>query len=284
MGDSMGCPEIKNLKVFAQQIRIETLREFKAIGFGHLGGSMSIAEVLAALYGKVMRVDPANPGWDGRDWLIVSKGHSGPAVYAALALKGYFPVEELATLNKGGTNLPSHCDRNKTPGIDMTTGSLGQGISTALGIALGHRLDKKANWVYLILGDGECNEGQIWEGVQFAVQWKVDNLITFVDANQKQLDGFTKDINNLEPISEKFACFGWHAQDVDGHDPDAIVAAVETAKQTQGKPSVIVLHTVKGKDCCFAETVFLNHHMVITPEMADQGIACLEKCIAACEL
>lgn len=271
--DEQKAGDLANL---AQRIRRETLREFKAIGFGHIGGSMSIVEVLAALYGSIMKYDPKNPRWEDRDWLIVSKGHAGPAVYAALALAGYFPLAELDTLNQPGTNLPSHCDRNKTPGIDMTTGSLGQGISTAIGVALGHRLAKKDNYVYLILGDGECNEGQIWEGAQFAAHWKVDHLITFVDANKKQLDGYTKDINDLTSLAEKFACFGWHSQSVDGHDPDQIVAAVERAKAEPGRPSVIVLNTVKGKDCSFAESIFLNHHMVITPDMADEAIGKLE--------
>jgi transketolase len=155
-------------------------------------------------------------------------------------------------------------------------------ISTAIGVALGHRLNRKDNYVYLILGDGECNEGQIWEGVQFAAHWQVDKLIAFVDANQKQLDGYTKDINDLAGLAGKFACFGWHSQEVDGHDIGQIVAAVERAKQAEGRPSVIVLDTVKGKGCCFAEPVFLNHHMVISPEMAAEAIAELEKDIARC--
>jgi transketolase len=185
-------------------------------------------------------------------------------------------MEELETLNQPKTNLPSHCDRNKTPGIDMSTGSLGQGISMALGIALGHRLAKRDNYVYLILGDGECNEGQVWEGVQFAAHWKVDHLIAFVDANKKQLDGFTKDINDLDGLADKFACFGWHSQSVDGHDVVQIIEAAERAKLEIGRPSVIVLNTIKGKGCSFAETAFLNHHMVITHEMADEAISRIE--------
>ena len=279
---SMDAQKAKDVSILAQRIRIATLREFKAIGFGHIGGSMSIVEVLAALYGSIMKYDPQKPQWEERDWLVVSKGHAGPAVYAALALSGFFPVEQLDTLNQGGTNLPSHCDRNKTPGIDMTTGSLGQGISTAIGVALGHKLDKKDNYVYLILGDGECNEGQIWEGVQFAAHWNVDHLITFVDANKKQLDGYTQDINNLSGLAEKFACFGWHSLEVDGHDVVQIIEAVEKAKQVKGKPSVIILNTTKGKNCCFAETVFLNHHMVITGDMADEAIKELETAMAEC--
>jgi transketolase len=159
---------------------------------------------------------------------------------------------------------------------------LGQGISTALGVALGHRLAKKDNYVYLILGDGECNEGQIWEGAQFAAHWQVDNLIAFVDANKKQLDGFTKDINDMTGLADKFACFGWHSQNVDGHDVAQIVDAVEVAKLRTGRPSVIILNTEKGKDCSFAESVFLNHHMVITPEMSDEAIARIEAALASC--
>ncbi len=274
--------KIREIDILAKKIRIETVRAMGKLGFGHIGGSMSIAEVLAVLYGGVMKIDPRKPDWDGRDWLVVSKGHAGPAVYAALALAGYFPQEELLTLNQPHTNLPSHCDRLKTPGIDMTTGSLGQGISTAIGVALGHRLNKKDNYVYLILGDGECNEGQVWEGVQFAAHWKVDKLIAFVDANKKQLDGYTRDINDLTGLAGKFVCFGWHSQEVDGHDVGQIVAAVEKAKQAEGRPSVIVLNTVKGKGCCFAEPVFLNHHMNISPEMAAEAIAELEKDLAHC--
>jgi transketolase len=275
--------KIKELKILAQRIRIYALHEFKSIGFGHIGGSMSIAELLAVLYGSNMKFNPRKPDWDGRDWLVLSKGHSGPGLYAALAWAGFFPLEELKTLNQPKTRLPSHCDRNLTPGIDMTTGSLGQGISTALGIALGHRMQRKENYVYLILGDGECNEGQIWEGVQFAAHWKIDNMITFVDANKKQLDGYTKDINDLTGLADKFACFGWYSQNVDGHDVEQIFLAIAKAKMEKGRPSVIVLNTVKGKDCCFAESIFLNHHMVISPEMADEAIKKLEEAITACE-
>lgn len=253
--------EIKELEKFAIKIRLETLKEIKNLGFGHIGGSMSIVEILAVLYGKAMKIDPKNPSWKDRDWLVVSKGHAGPAVYAALALKGYFPLEELMTLNKPGTNLPSHCDRNKTIGIDMTTGSLGQGISLAIGIALGNRLDQRDNFTYLILGDGECNEGQIWEGALLAHHHKLSNLIAFVDDNKKQLDGYTKDINDLGSICEKFVSFGWHVQDVDGRDIEKIYSSIEKAKREKDKPSVIVLDTIKGQGLKFVEDTMSNHHM-----------------------
>ena len=184
---------VKELEKFATQIRLETLKALTHLGFGHAGGALSIVETLAVLYGGVMNIDPQNSTWEARDWLVVSKGHSGPAVYATLALRGYFPLEDLLTLNQGGTKLPSHCDRTKTVGIDMTTGSLGQGVSSAIGIALGHRLDQRDNYTYLIIGDGECDEGQVWEGALFAAHQKLDRLIAFVDANKillKRRSGF----------------------------------------------------------------------------------------------
>ncbi len=264
--------ETKTYVKFAAQIRVETLKEFANLGFGHVGGAMSIVDTIAVLYGGVMKIDPKNPGWEDRDWLVCSKGHAGPTIYATLALKGYFPKEMLLTLNQGGTNLPSHCDKNKTPGIDMTTGSLGQGISTAIGVALGNRLDNKDNWTYLIIGDGELNEGQIWEGVMFANHFKLANLIVFVDNNKQQLDGYTKDIMDNGDIGLKFNSFGWHTQDVDGHDVGAIYDAIEKAKAAKGKPSVIVLDTKKGKGCSFAEGVLNNHHMAFTKEQCENAI------------
>lgn len=265
--------EIRNLEIFAAQIRLETLKEFKNLGFGHVGGAMSIIEALAVLYGAVMRVDSKDPKWRERDWLVVSKGHSGPAVYATLALKGYFPLEQLQTLNQPKTNLPSHCDRNRTIGIDMTTGSLGQGISTAIGVALGNRLDGLKNFTYLIVGDGECDEGQIWEGALFAAHHRLDNLIAFVDYNKQQLDGYTKDILDLGDIAQKFREFGWSTQEVDGAKVSEIYHAVVNAQAIKGKPSLIVLDTAKGKGCSFAEGVLNNHHMTFSAAEADEAIA-----------
>lgn len=273
--------QVNALKRFATEIRLETMKELTHLGLGHVGGAMSIVETLAVLYGKVMRVDPHNPKWQDRDWLVVSKGHSGPAVYATLALKGFFPLEELLTLNQGGTNLPSHCDRNKTAGVDMTTGSLGQGVSSAIGIALGNRLDKKENYTYLVIGDGECDEGQVWEGALFAAHQKLDNLIAFVDYNKKQLDGYIKDINDLGDIGQKFACFGWHAQDVDGSDVAQIYEAIQAAKAVKGHPSVIVLDTIKGQGVKFVEDIMMNHHIVVDQEKAKAAIADLENQLAA---
>ena len=262
----------KELGILSAKIRIATLEEFNHLGFGHVGGAMSIVETLAVLYGKVMQIDPKRPGWKDRDWLVVSKGHAGPAVYATLAIKGFFPMEELKTLNRPGTKLPSHCDRNRTVGIDMTTGSLGQGMSSAIGIALGNRLDGRSNYTYLIIGDGECDEGQIWEGALFAGHRKLDNLIMFVDNNKLQLDGYIKDINNLGNLARKFEEFGWFSQEVDGRDVGKIYEAIEKAKANKNSPSAIILDTVKGQGCVYAEKISENHHMVITETQAQDSI------------
>ncbi len=265
------------LQLFAENIRLETMNEFCHLGFGHVGGAMSIIETLAVLYGEVMNIDPKKPDWKDRDWLVISKGHAGPALYATLALKGYFPKEELLTLNQAGTKLPSHCDRNLTVGVDMTTGSLGQGMSTAIGVALGNRLDRRDNYTYLILGDGECDEGQVWEGALFAPHFKIDNLIAFVDRNKQQLDGFTKDILDLGDIGTKFKEFGWHVQDVDGSDTGEIYEAIQKAKEVKEIPSVIILDTKKGKGCTFAEDVLNNHHMIVSKEQAKEALDCIKQ-------
>ena len=265
----------EELKESAKQIRIETIRAIESIGVGHLGGAMSVVEALAVLYGDVMNIDPKNPGWEERDWFVLSKGHSGPALYATLALKGYFPKEELLTLNKPHTRLPSHCDRRKTPGVDMSTGSLGQGMSTALGVAQGLLMDGKKNRVYLVIGDGECNEGQIWEGAMFAAQRKLHNVIAFVDWNKKQLDGYLKDICDIGDIRQKFEDFGWYAQSVDGHSVEEIHAAIQKAQAQTDRPSMIALNTVKGKGCNFCENVFYNHNITVSAEQAQCAIDAL---------
>ena len=191
----------KELQRFALEVRIGAVEEFKARGFGHVGGSLSIADAVAVLYGAVMKYDPKNPKMEDRDKLICSKGHAGPAIYAALGLKGFFPYEDIKTLNQPGTNFPSHCDRKKTPGIDMTTGSLGQGTSLAVGMALGDKLKGRSSRTFLIVGDGEINEGQVWEAAMFTAAKKVTNLVWLIDNNKKQLDGYTEDIlNGADPV------------------------------------------------------------------------------------
>jgi len=274
---------VNELKIDAARIRMGVLKGLRGLGAGHIGGSMSMADVLAALYGGVMRVNPKEPAWTQRDWLVVSKGHCGPAVYAALALAGYFAWEELESINRNGTNLPSHCDRNKTPGIDMSTGSLGQGMSTALGVAFGNWYQGYPGTTYLILGDGELQEGQVWEGGLFAAHQKLSNLVAFVDCNDKQLDGYTRDICDLGDIAQKFRDFGWYAQDCNGNDIQSLLSAIELAKAETAKPSVIVMHTEKGAGCTFAEGVFYNHHMKFADEECAQALAHLEAVIAALE-
>jgi transketolase len=266
----------EKIERFAADIRIQTIRMFADAGYGHIGGAMSIADVLAVLYGSVMAIDPKNPQWEERDRLVLSKGHSGPALYAALALKGYFPLSELKTLNQGGTKLPSHCDRLKTPGIDMTTGSLGQGVSAAMGIAVALRMKRSESYTYLIVGDGELQEGQVWEGVQFAAHQKLDHLIAFVDDNKKQLDGRVNDICRPYDVSAKFTSFGWYAQVVKGYEVKEIHQAVMQAKSEREKPSVIILDTIKGKGCSFAENADFNHYMVISNEMAEDAVKEIE--------
>ena len=262
----------QELRIIAESIRLVTLQTFRYLGFGHIGGSMSIIETLAALYGGEMQIDPENPDWEERDRLIMSKGHAGPALYATLCLRGYFDKDKLLELNKGGGSLPSHCDMNKTPGVDMTTGSLGQGMSTAIGIALGARMNGSDRYTYLILGDGECDEGQVWEGAMFAAHNKLGKLIAFVDWNKQQLDGFVKEVMDLGDVGAKFNAFGWHTQTINGHDTGAVKAAIAEAKNVSDKPSMIVLDTVKGHGCNFAEGINGNHHMNFTHKQMDEAI------------
>ena len=264
--------KMKELRVYAEEIRVKTLEVFAHLGFGHIGGAMSVVETVAVLYGSMMRYNPKNPAWPDRDKLVMSKGHAGPTLYATLAMKGFFPESMLRELNQGGGRLPSHCDRNKTPGIDMTTGSLGQGLSAGIGIALGDRMDGRDCNTYVILGDGELDEGQNWEGFMFAKHYKLDNLIVFIDANGQQLDGYTKDVMDTESIGDKLRAFGWFTQEVDGHNIEAIYDAVTAAKENSGTPSVIVLHTKKGHGCTFAEGIVANHHINFTPEQMDEAL------------
>lgn len=266
----------KELRRFALQIRKETIRTIGNLGVGHVGGALSICDVLAVLYGGVMNVDPKQPKKPDRDWLVVSKGHAGPAVYATLALRGFFPMEQLMTLNKPGTDLPSHCDMNRTPGIDMTTGSLGQGASSAMGIACGNRVRGFDNYTYLIVGDGESEEGQVWEAVMFAGHRKLSHMIAFVDYNKAQIDGTIDEICALGDIAAKYEQFGWYAQSVNGHDVDEIWQAIENAKAQNEKPSVIVLNTVKGHGVSFTEGQISSHNMNLSKEQMDAALAELD--------
>ena len=260
-----------------KEIRRMTVECIGSIGSGHIGGSMSIVELLKVLYYDKMNVDPANPKMEGRDRLVVSKGHAGPAVYATLALKGFFPKEWLYTLNTLGTNLPSHVDMNKTPGVDMTAGSLGQGFSCAVGIAIGSKLKKDKATIYSIVGDGESQEGQIWEAAMLAASKKLDNMIAFTDKNNMQLDGLTDDVNSLGNLKAKWQAFGWYTQEIDGHDCEAISAAIDRAKAKKGQPSMIILDTIKGKGVSFAEAAgYKCHSMSMGKENVETALAELQ--------
>ena len=268
--------DLIRLKAKANDIRIMTLDAIGFLGVGHVGGCMSVVEVLTLLYYRHMQVDPQDPRKRDRDQLVLSKGHSGPTLYSILADKGYFPKEWLRTLNKGGTHLPSHCDRNLTPGIDMTTGSLGQGLSAAIGIALGNRLDGIESTVYVIIGDGESNEGQVWEAAQAAAHFKLNHIIAFTDSNRLQLDGFMQNIMNIEDLVAKWTSFGWFVQRVNGHDMQQMDQAIEQAKSEKIRPSMIILDTIKGKGVDFAENQTSNHNMKFDYATALQAIAKLQ--------
>ena len=261
----------KDLQKLALKIRIGAVEEFKARGFGHVGGSLSVADVLAVLYGAVMKVDPKDPKMEGRDKLVCSKGHAGPAVYAALAIKGFFPYEDIKTLNQPGTDFPSHCDRNKTPGIDMTTGSLGQGTSLAVGMAMGDKIKGRDSRTFLIVGDGEIDEGQVWEAAMFTAGKKVNNLVWLIDSNKKQLDGYTEDILDTGDLRAKFEAFGFDAVRIDGSDLDQLYDAL--TKQAGEKPIAVILDTVKGKGVKEVEETMSNHSMTMPEETYDQWLA-----------
>jgi transketolase len=267
--------KIAMLEEKACEIRKLTIQSIGKLGVGHIGGALSLCEVLSALYFEVMNVDAKDSKKADRDRLVLSKGHGGPALYATLALKGFIPIEELDTLNRPNTHLPSHCDMKLTNGIDMSTGSLGQGFSAAAGMATAAKLDKQNFFIFSIIGDGESQEGQIWEAAMFAASRKLDNFIAFTDYNRMQLDGFTEDVNGLEPLDKKWEAFGWHVQMVDGHDIAQILYAIDNAKKIKGKPSMILLNTIKGKGGYFCENMVASHNMAINEETWKKAIAIL---------
>ena len=267
----------EDLKALCRDLRCDIMTAIGHLGVGHAGGSLSIVELLAVLYFKEMHIDPTQPDMPGRDRFICSKGHAGPAVYAALARRGYFSRDLLLTLNQGGTSLPSHCDMLRTPGIDMTTGSLGQGFSCAVGVALGSRLAGDGATVYTVIGDGESQEGQIWEAAMLAGNKHLDNLIAFTDYNKLQIDDPVAVINDLAPLGAKWRAFGWHVIEVeDGNDVDQVAQAVALAKRNRGtgKPTMVILHTVKGSGVSFSIARGCgNHNTKVTEEEARQAVA-----------
>lgn len=259
------------LEELAAKIRLDTLCSIKKMGQGHLGGSFSIVELLAVLYGKQLRINPQDPQWADRDRLVLSKGHAGAALYSALANTGYFDRSWLWTINEGGTRLPSHPDRWKTPGVDATTGSLGQGTSMAAGIATGLRLAGKDNFVYLIVGDGELNEGQCWEAFQYIAHFKLNHCIVIIDDNKKQLDGPTKDILDPFDIQQKMTAFGFYTEKVPGADMQAIDEAIERCKAIEDQAVCIVLDSVKGQGTPFFEELDANHSVKFTTDEINQA-------------
>lgn len=266
-----------SLVSISKEIRKKTLECISAFGSGHIGGSLSIVDVLTVLYFKVMNIDVNDSKKDDRDRLVISKGHAGPAVYATLAQKGYIPVSELKTLNQIGTNLPSHCDMNKVNGVDMTTGSLGQGISCAIGIALAQKIKKQDAFTYCIIGDGESQEGQVWEACMFAANKKLDNFICFLDLNHLQIDGTIEEVNDCGSFKERFESFGFDTYSIDGHDLDKIDETIATAKNIKNKPHMIILNTIKGKGVSFIESApSKNHSMPITKEDLEKALKELE--------
>lgn len=266
-----------DLKEICRDIRCDTVTCIGHLGVGHIGGCLSLVELLGVLYFEEMHIDPAQPKLAGRDRLVCSKGHAGPVVYAALANRGYFDKSELLTLNQGGTHLPSHCDMNLTTGIDMTTGSLGQGFSCAAGAALGSKLEQDGAYIFTIIGDGESQEGQIWEAAMFAAAKKLDNLIGFTDYNKLQIDGSVAQVNDIAPLADKWAAFGWNVIDVaDGNDIAQVSAAVKQAKANSGsgKPTMVILNTKKGCGVKWIEDLGAgNHNTNLNEQQAAEAVA-----------
>lgn len=279
--------EQQQLAKLATQIRLDTIEAIQHIGAGHIGGSLSVVDLLAVLYGKQMKYDVKNPQWEKRDRLILSKGHAGVALYSALAAVGFFTKEWLVTVNQGGTRLPSHPDRLKTPGIDATTGSLGQGTSIAAGIATGLKMKGSTNYVYLIVGDGELNEGQCWEAFQYLAHFKLNNCIVLVDENKKQLDGCNKEILNPFDLVKKMAAFGFYTMKVKGNDLLAINAAIDHVKTIKNQAVCIILDTIKGQGIDYFERLSENHSVKFDNEsikkITQEILAILRQQLKECE-
>ncbi len=259
----------------ARQIRRDIVEMVSEAGSGHPGGSLSATDILVALYmNGVMAHDPQNPKWEGRDWFFLTKGHAAPALYATLARAGYFPVEELKTLRKLGSRLQGHPDSSMVPGVEVGTGSLGQGLSIAAGAACGLRLEGKDNTVFALMGDGECEEGQVWEAAMFAAHQKLGHLIAIVDHNGLQIDGKVTEVCSPESLSDKFAAFGWRVVEVDGHDIDALTEVLSACKaQPDGAPWAVIAQTVKGKGVSFMENQAGWHGKAPTAEQCAQALA-----------
>ncbi len=271
--------EIKLLKSRAAKIRQDIISMLGGCGSGHPGGSLSAADIVTALYFKVMRIDPKNPQDPNRDRFVLSKGHAAPVLYAALAHKGFFPREELSTLRRLGSRLQGHPDMKKLPGVEMSTGSLGQGLSVAGGMALAGKLDKRDYRVYVFLGDGEIQEGQVWEAAMSSAHYKLDNLTAFLDHNRMQIDGPIAEVMSPEPVEEKWRAFGWDVQVIDGHDFKQILDALDKASKVKGKPQMIIAETIKGKGVSFMENKVGWHGVAPKPDEVEVALLELSLCI-----
>ena len=265
-------PTLEDLKLRARQIRRDIIEMTAAAGSGHPGGSLSATELATALYFSVMRHDPKNPKWPDRDRLILSKGHATPLLYSALAGAGYFDRKLLATFRRLGSPLQGHPDRRRLPGVEASTGSLGQGLSIGIGHALARRLDKKSYYTYVLMSDGETNEGQTWEAAAMAAHHNVDYLIALLDSNKYQLDDSTKKICDMEPMADKWKAFRWDVREVDGHDFGQILKAIESAQKVKGRPAMIIAHTIKGKGVSFMENNNHFHGVAPTKEEAERAL------------
>ncbi len=270
---------IIELQEMAKKLRIAIIKTLHKSQSGHTGGSLSAIDLITTLYFHKMRHNPADPAWDGRDRFILSKGHAAPSLYVALAEAGYFPTEDLMMLRRLGSHLQGHPDSKSTPGVEVPTGSLGQGLSMAVGMGLGLRVDGKGNRVYALLGDGELQEGQVWEAAMAGAHYRLDNLCAMVDANALQIDGEVAKVMNVAPIADKFRAFGWHALEIDGHDISAIIDALDAAETVKGQPTVIVARTVKGKGVSFFENKASYHGVPPSDEELPRALECLgEQC------
>lgn len=245
--------KVLELEENARRIRRHVVTMIEKAGSGHPGGSLSCVDIVATLYFYKMRHRPEEPSWEDRDRFVLSKGHGAPTLYAVLAEAGYFPVEKLRTLRTFGSMLQGHPDATLTPGVEYSSGSLGQGLSVACGMAVAGKLDKRTQRVYVLLGDGECDEGQVWEAALFASQYKLDNLTAIVDRNGLQIDGPTERVMSLEPLTKKWEAFGWHVLEIDGHKIEDIITALDKAEKVRGRPTVIIAHLIKGKGVSFME-------------------------------
>ncbi len=241
------------MEAIAKRLRRHIITMTGKAGSGHPGGSLSAVEIVTTLYFKLLRHKPSDPQWSDRDRFILSKGHAAPLLYAVLAECGYFPVDELSTLRQLDSRLQGHTDRTVTPGVEMSAGALGQGLSFGIGVALAGRLNSQKYRVYVLLGDGECDEGQVWEGAMAAAHFKLDNLVAIIDNNGLQIDGWNRDVMNLDPFNKKWQAFGWHVIEVDGHDFSQLIDAFSRAELVKGQPTVIIAHTIKGKGVSFME-------------------------------